>query len=299
MRNSLRMFLFVFLPSLMKAFKIKFAPQDVDDFFYILFKEIVEYREKNKIIRHDFLDLLIKLKNEGYIPPDREDDEEVQREEVKIKKLTMKEMAAQSFTFFLASFETGSAPLAFCIYELAKNPKIQQKVHDEIDKTFNDVDMTYDSIKSLKYLECCILETLRKYAVVPLLSRRCTADYKIPNTELIILKGTELQIPTMFMHRDEDFYENPLEFRPERFIDSSNGHSKGKGITYMPFGDGPRHCLGMRMAKQNLAVGLSSMLAKFKFELVDERLYKNEIEFDRKQFPLNPNGRLMVRAILR
>jgi cytochrome P450 family 6 len=283
----------------MKIFKVKFAPQDVEEFFYNLFEEIVEYREKNNIIRHDFLNLLIKLKNEGFIPPDKDENVNAEVEEVKIKKLTMKEIAAQSFVFFLASYETASAPLAFCIYELAKNPKIQQKVHDEIDKTFNGVDMTYDSVKSLKYLECCILETLRKYAVVPLLSRRCTADYKIPNTDLIIPKGTELQIPSMFVQRDEDYFEQPLEFRPERFIDSANGQSKGKGITYMTFGDGPRHCIGMRMAKLNLSVGLTSLLAKFKFELVDERLYKNEVEFDRKQFPLTPKGRLMVRAVVR
>lgn len=296
-RNSLRTFLFILLPSLMKTFKVRFAPRDVEEFFTKLFKEIVEYREKNKIVRHDFLDLLIKLKNEGYVPADK--DEENPQEEVKINKLTMEQMAAQSFTFFLASFETNSAPIAFCIYELAKNPQIQQKVHDEIDKTFKEADMTYDSVKSLKYLESCILETLRKYAVVPLLTRRCTADFKIPNTDLIIPKGTELQIPALFVQRDAEFYENPLEFRPERFIDSSIGNSKGKGTTFMPFGDGPRHCIGMRMAKVNLAVGLSSMLRKYKFEFVDERLYKNEIEFDPKQFPLNPNGRLMVRAVVR
>jgi cytochrome P450 family 6 len=103
----------------------------------------------------------------------------------------------------------------------------------------------------------------------------------------------------MFVQRDEDYFEHPLEFRPERFIDSANGQSKGKGITYMTFGDGPRHCIGMRMAKLNLSVGLTSLLAKFKFELVDERLYKNEVEFDRKQFPLTPKGRLMVRAVVR
>lgn len=234
-RNAIRMFLFVFLPSLMKVFKVKFAPQDVEKFFKDFFKEVVEYRERNKIIRHDFLDLLIQLKNEGYVPPDRDEDENV-TEEVIVKKLTMEEISAQSFTFFLAASETASAPIAFCMYELAKNPKIQQKVHDEIDKTLNGQEMTYDLIKSLKYVECCILETLRKYSVVPILTRRCTADYKVPNSDLIIPKGTEIHIPVMFVHRDADYYGNPMEFKPERFIDSPIGHSKGKGITFMPFG---------------------------------------------------------------
>lgn len=302
-RNLIRNFFFSFFPQGMKLFKIKFAPKSVEDFFLNLVREIIQYRESNKTIRNDFMDLLIKLKNQGYIPADDDNDDEEEDKskniDGKMRKLTFNEVAAQAFVFFLAAFETTSSAATFCLFELAKNPKIQEKVHKEIDKVISKQEITYDAIKSLKYLECCVLESLRKYAAVPLLSRYCTADYKIPKSDLVIPKGTALQIPAFQMHRDPDIYDNPLEFRPERFLNSPTGNPKVQGLTYFAFGDGPRHCIGMRMAKLNLSLGLTHLLSKFKFELVDEKLYHQEIELDIKQFPTMPNGRLLIKAIAR
>lgn len=302
-RNILRFLLFQYMPSGMKLFGITFAPKHVGKFFMNLVAEIVDYREKYKITRNDFMDLMIKLKNDGYIPPDKTVDDENEKTEATIdgrnKKLTFNEIAAQAFVFFLAAFETAGSAVTFCLFELARNPKIQQKVHEEIDKVLNSQEVTYDSVKSLKYLECCILEALRKYSPVPLLSRYCTADYKIPNTDLVIAKGTVLQIPAFALQRDPSVYENPLEFRPERFIDSLTGNAKVKGLTFLSFGDGPRHCIGMRMAKLNLKLGLLQLLTKFRFELVDKKLYDNEIELDIRQFPTTPAGILWLKATAR
>ena len=77
-RNIIRQFLFQFMPRLMATFRVKFAPQDVDNFFMKIVREIVEYREKNNYKRNDFMDLLIQLKNQGYVSADKdvfEDDE--------------------------------------------------------------------------------------------------------------------------------------------------------------------------------------------------------------------------------
>lgn len=302
-RNIFRFLLFQYMPSAMKYFRIKFAPDNVDKFFMNLVREIIDYREKNKVTRNDFMDLMIKLKNDGYIPPDKNDNDENEKGDETIdgrnKKLTMNEISAQAFVFFLAAFETAGSAVTFCLFELAKNPEIQQKVHEEIDKSMNTEEVTYDSVKSLKYLECCILEALRKYPPVPLLSRYCTADYKIPKTDSVIAKGTVLQIPAYALQRDPDVYENPLEFQPERFIDSPTGNAKVKGLTFLSFGDGPRHCIGMRMAKLNLKLGLLQLLTKFRFELVDRKLYDNEIEIDIKQFPTTPRGILWLKATAR
>lgn len=67
-------------------------------------------------------------------------------------------MAAQAWVFYLAGFETSSSTISFCLYELAKNPKIQRKVQEEIDeinRKYKNV-MTYESLAEMPYLECCI-----------------------------------------------------------------------------------------------------------------------------------------------
>jgi cytochrome P450 family 6 len=162
--------------------------------------------------------------------------------------MTFNELAAQAFVFYLAAFETNSAAMTFCLIELARNPKIQEKVQDEIDEVLSTQDVTYEAVLKLKYLDCCMLESLRKYPPVPVLSRECTKDYKIPNTDLVIRKGTDIKIPIMSLHRDPEIYENPHDFIPERFLDSPNGNSRldeqKSLIFYSPFGDGPRHCIG-------------------------------------------------------
>lgn len=108
-------------------------------------------------------------------------------------------------------------------------------------KSSESKEITYDQIHQLKYLECCIDETLRKYPIIPIHFRESTKDYKIPNTDIVIDKGTAVYISIMGVQRDPDIYDDPMTFKPERFLNSSTGSpKKSKGLMYTPFGDGPR-----------------------------------------------------------
>ncbi|CAG9802511.1 unnamed protein product [Chironomus riparius] len=309
-RNNVKQFLFTFMPRLMSIFKIKFAPEDVNEFFLKIVREIVDYREKNNYNRNDFMDLLIQLKNQGYVPADKDvvdDDEketfENETEPKTMQKLTFNELAAQAFVFFLAAFETNSAAMTFCLIELARNPKIQKKLQDELDEVYKTQDITYESLINLKYLECCMLEALRKYPPVPILFRECTKDYKIPNTDLVVRKGTDVKIPIMSLHRDPEIYDNPHDFIPERFLDSATGNSKldnqKSAIFFSPFGDGPRHCIGMRMARVSSKLIIAALLSKYTFSLEDQRLNHEDVNFDIKSFPLRPDHDVQLRATLR
>lgn len=148
--------------------------------------------------------------------------------------------------------------------------------------------ITYEMLNDLKYLECCVDEALRKYPIVPIHFRKATRDYQISGSNLIIPKDTAIFIPVLGFHRDPDIYENPMEYIPERFLDSSNGGGKTEGIFYMPFGDGPRNCIGMRMGKVTTKIALAVILSKFSIELQDKELDSKEIEFHPKQFNLTP-----------
>lgn len=180
--------------------------------------------------------------------------------------------------------------MSFCLFELARRPEIQRKIQEEVDKVFKSglSGVTYDMLGDLKYLEACIDETLRKYPIVPVHFRTAVNDYKVADSDMTIPKGTSIFIPVLGFHRDPEIYENPMEFKPERFLDSPNGGGTAEGIFYTPFGDGPRNCIGMRMGKLTTKIGLALILSKFNLEHSDKELIDNELEFHPNQFVLTP-----------
>lgn len=114
-------------------------------------------------------------------------------------------------------------------------------------------------------------------------------NYQIPGTNQIIEKGTEIFIPTLALHRDAKFYPDPSKFHPERFSEASVAGKNQSNRPYLPFGDGPRNCIGMRLGRLQTMVGLIMFLRKFRYELTPEK--RNlELEFDPKAFLMVPKG---------
>jgi len=300
-RPFLHVFISFLAPKLVKKMKFKIIDPEVEAFIFSIVKQTIEYREKNNFSRNDFMQLLIQLKNEGYVSVDKE-DKDSENQEQEVKKITLDDIAAQAFMFFVAGSDTSSSTMSFCLFELARNPDYQRKAQEEIDRVWKSSvqdEITYEMLSELKYLECCVDETLRKYPIAPILMRLCTEDYKVPDTELIIEKGSNLMIPVMGYHRDEDIYENPLEFKPERFLKSPHGDGKGKGLFYVPFGDGPRNCIGMRIGKLTAKLALFIVLRNFTVELEDKSLADKELEFQAGQFVLTPKNNFNLKVTLR
>ena len=243
-----RIFLTTFLPKLMLFLKIKNVSQEIEDFIMSVVRQSIQLREKDKVERKDFMQLMIQLKNQGFVSVDKDEDKDDTNEEQSKnsdkKKLTFNEIAGNTFIFFAAGFETSSSTSNLCLFELSRHPEIQKKVQEEIDQAMenaNSSEITYDILQELKYLEMCINETLRKYPVITNILRKCTKDHTFTGTKFFIKKGTTLFIPVEGLHRDPAIFENPLAFIPERFKDSPTGLGKSKGTFYLPFGDGPRY----------------------------------------------------------
>ncbi|KAL6435948.1 hypothetical protein ACFW04_005653 [Cataglyphis niger] len=132
--------------------------------------------------------------------------------------------------------------MSFAMYELAANPKIQEKLYDEIRAAYEKHGcVSYDSISEMKYLDCVVRETLRKYPSVGATQRICSESYKIPDSDVVLEKGTKVLIPIYAIHHDPLYYKNPNVFDPNRFIDENK---KNDNDTYLPFGNGPRICIG-------------------------------------------------------
>lgn len=155
--NILRMLISFIAPKLMSLLRLRITDQSVENFIISVVKQNLEYREQNNVSRKDFFQLLIQLRNNGTVELDDQWQTVIKADENQ-KTLTLNEMSAHTFLFFFAGFETSSTTLSFCLYELAKNQKIQKQVHDEIDRVLekHDGQITYESISDMKYLERCI-----------------------------------------------------------------------------------------------------------------------------------------------
>ena len=143
--RALRRALCTSFPEFARALGVKMVPRDIANFFMKVVKDTVEYREKNNYIRKDFMQLLIDLKNN--VPEDAGYTHDG-------KTLTMEEIAAQCFVFFLAGYETSSTTMTFALYELSKNQDLQQRLRDEIESVLakHDGKVTYQSIQDMKYM---------------------------------------------------------------------------------------------------------------------------------------------------
>lgn len=156
--NSIRWSMFFVAPKLLELFQIKCVQSSVESFIKSIVKQNLEYRELNNVSRKDFFQLLIQLRNIGTVQSDDKWDILKKANENQQTHLSLNEMFAQTFVFFAAGFETSSSTLTFCMYEIAKNPEIQEKVHSEIDNVLekHDGKITYDAVSEMKYLENCI-----------------------------------------------------------------------------------------------------------------------------------------------
>lgn len=101
------------------------------------------------------------------------------------------------------------------------------------------------------------------YPPVPNLTRECVRKYKIPGTEVEIEPGVGVFVPIYALQRDPEYFEDPNTFNPERFSDENK--DKIKPFTYLPFGDGPRNCIGLRFGRMQVKTGLFYLLKDFEY----------------------------------
>ncbi|KAK2489316.1 hypothetical protein MC885_016594, partial [Smutsia gigantea] len=179
------------------------------------------------------------------------------------KALTDMELVAQSIIFIFAGYETTSSVLSFLAYLLATHPDVQQKLQEEIDVTFpNKTLPTYDALVQMEYLDMVVNESLRLFPIVGRLERVCKKDVEIKG--VLIPKGTVVMVPVFILHKDPELWPEPEEFRPERF--SKKNKDGLNPYTYVPFGSGPRNCIGMRFALLNMKLAIVRVLQNFSFK---------------------------------
>jgi len=184
------------------------------------------------------------------------------------KKLSNDELVAQCIIFFTVGYETTASTLSFMVYSLATNLDCQEKLIKEVDEAFaKNGKFDYDVVRDMKYLDCVVSETLRMYPALTRIDRTACEEYKLGNTGLVIEKGIAVGFNIQAMHYDEEFFPNPEAFNPERFLPENLTHPQ---YAYMPFGLGPRNCLGMRFALLEIKLCVCNLLLKYRFNKAPE-----------------------------
>uniref|UniRef100_A0A8C5YYK7 Cytochrome P450 3A n=1 Tax=Marmota marmota marmota TaxID=9994 RepID=A0A8C5YYK7_MARMA len=272
--------IFPFLTPIYEAMNNSMFSKDVTNFFKKAINRMKEscLQEKEQH-RVDFLQLMINSQNSKDVESH--------------KALSDLELVAQSIIFIFAGYETTSSALSFILYELATHPDAQTKLQQEIDAALpNKAPATYDTVLQMEYLDMVVNETLRLYPIAGRLERVCKKDVDINGVP--IRKGTVVMIPRFVIHRDPQHWPELEEFRPERF--SKQNKDSIDPYMYMPFGNGPRNCIGMRFALMNIKLALVKVMQNFSFQPCKETQIPLKLT---DQGLLQPEKPIILKAVCR
>ncbi|XP_063830192.1 cytochrome P450 6B6-like [Ostrinia nubilalis] len=244
-----------------------------------LVKVILKQRNYQPSGRNDFIDLLLECKKKGVLV-----GESIERKKAdgtpETATLEMDDilMTAQVFVFFAAGFETSSSATSFTLHQLAYHPEVQKKVQEDIDRVLakHDNKLSYEAVKEMTYLDWAFKEGMRMFPSLGFLIRKCVGKYTIPELGMTIDDKVRVFIPVQSMQNDPKYFDSPEEFRPERFHPDSFDTAKLKFV-YLPFGEGPRACIGERLGHMQSLAGLAAVLSKFTVEPAPETVRKPRV----------------------
>ncbi|XP_039751411.1 cytochrome P450 9e2-like [Pararge aegeria] len=211
------------------------------------------------ILPEQYFNKYVHVIKDSALMKDIEKTESISQEEIyndkPYKKGSDLETAYSYLTLFIGE---GYIPchyvLTALLFELARNPEIQQKAR-------NCVQMSEEN----DYLDMTLKEALRLYPAYSVITRKCVKTYTFPGKNLLIDKGVTINLPVEAIHRDEKYYEGAKDFNPERFS-KSDDFSK---LTYLPFGAGPRKCIGEQLALRIIRAVTANILRKYQIGICD------------------------------
>ncbi|XVE64103.1 hypothetical protein DITRI_Ditri07aG0074700 [Diplodiscus trichospermus] len=227
--------------------------------FYDVFQSVIIQRTKSGELgkkSHDFLQQMLELQQQG-------DDHK--------NSLSMNEVKALLLDLLIGGTDTISTTTEWAMTELMRHPDKMTRVVEELDKVVGNQKIVEEShLPRLQYLQAVIKETLRIHPPAPLLiphgpSKTCiVAGYTIPKHSSVFINAWAIQ-------RDPEFWENPFQFEPERFLNESDQKVNylGNSFQFLPFGSGRRICPGLLMAEKTVSYFLAILVHSFEWKLPD------------------------------
>lgn len=187
------------------------------------------------------------------------------KSECRSKDFNEKLMLDNIATILLAGHETTASLLTWTVYLLAIHPLWQERARAEISHMLKVQELDWKQMSQLKTLNMILWESLRLFPPQSFIGRSCVLENRVQN--IVIPKKMEVIVPVSSLHRDKQLWgEDADEFRPSRFANGINKASKNP-VSFLPFGLGPRTCIGQSLALLEARIILSSMIQKYTWEL--------------------------------
>ncbi len=221
--------------------------KDIQKIDLLIYQIIQKRNQQNANDFHDVLSLLLDAKDEDTG-----------------KSMNEQQLRDELVTLFIAGYETTAVSMSWIIYLLAKYPDYQEKIREEIQQVTNNQQVNYQNFSQLKWTKAIIDESLRLYPPAWIIGRKSIKEDFLG--EYFIPENTNVALIPYFIHRHPNLWENPNQFFPERFL---NGSSLKHKFSYIPFGSGPRLCIGMQFAIMEMVLLLSDLVRNFHWKLID------------------------------
>lgn len=176
-----------------------------------------------------------------------------------------------------AGHETTATTTATALYLISAHPEVEAKVVEELNRVLGDRSPTYEDMDALQYTTQCVKEVLRMYPPIPIFPREAADSDVLPSGHRV-KKGDVVFMSGYCLGRSPDIWDEPMEFRPERF-DPENEEKMHK-YQYAPFGAGPRMCLGSNFAQLTVVLMVATILHRQKFTPVYPNSKELDVEYD-------------------
>lgn len=184
------------------------------------------------------------------------------------RRMTDTELRDNLLTFIVAGHETTALTLSWALYLMGHDPTCQDQARAEAQSVLGDRAATAEDVAKLPLIRRIVDESLRLYPPAAYLARTARARDRLLGRD--VFPGDTVILPIYALHRHHRQWDDPDAFRPDRFLDPKSFDR----FAYLPFGDGPRICIGANFAVQEAVIILSTLLARFRFSLVPGRLPK-------------------------
>nr|XP_016501972.1 PREDICTED: protein LUTEIN DEFICIENT 5, chloroplastic-like [Nicotiana tabacum] len=181
-------------------------------------------------------------------------------------EVSSKQLRDDLMTMLIAGHETSAAVLTWTFYLLSKEPSVMAKLQDEVDSVLGDRFPTIEDLKKLRYTTRVINESLRLYPQPPVLIRRSIDEDVLGGYP--IKRGEDIFISVWNLHRCPNHWEEADKFNPERWpLDGPNPNETNQNYSYLPFGGGPRKCVGDMFATFENIVAVAMLVRRFDFQM--------------------------------
>ena len=224
-------------------FRYSKAIRIIDSFVY----QIIKKRRENPSERNDMLDALVSA-----------------RDEETGEGINDKQLRDEVLTFFVAGHETSANGLIWALYLLSQHPEVEKKLHNELKTVLDGKTPNFIDLHGLIYTGQIIQESLRLYPPVWIMGRQSIEEDSVRGH--YIPPKTDMMISPYVLHRHPDYWAQPDVFDPERF--STENVKKQIPYSYIPFGGGPRLCVGQNFALMEMVLVLAIISQRYFLTLI-------------------------------